>query len=247
MEKKQIKQQLERNQLVLDHLYLVKYCALRLISRVPQNSIDFNDLYSAGVLGLIDAAEKFDPDLGIPFEKYATIRVKGAMIDEIRANDPIPRTARAAIARLEDVISRLEKKLGRMPEEEEIALELGVSDEEFRQMLDEARSVSLISQSLDEMLEGGLHPEELIESGEDPFQILHREEVSEFLKELISQLTEREQLILSLYYYEELTMKEIGQILGYTESRISQLHTQILLKLRTKLKKKLFGIGSMKK
>ncbi|MCX7822996.1 MAG: FliA/WhiG family RNA polymerase sigma factor [Syntrophobacterales bacterium] len=239
MDKNKAKQ-IERNQLVMDHLYLVKYCALRLLSRVPQDSIDFNDLYSAGVMGLIDAAEKFNPELGIPFEKYASIRIKGAMLDEIRLNDPVPRTVRAMISRLERAIDRLEKKLGRMPEEGEIAKEIGVSNDEFRQMLDEVRSVSLFSQSLDEMLEGGVYPDELIESGEEPLRSLQQEELSAILSELISQLPEREQLILSLYYYEELTMKEIGQILGYTESRVSQLHTQILLKLRTRLKRRLY-------
>jgi RNA polymerase sigma factor for flagellar operon FliA len=206
---------------------------------VPQNRIDFNDLFSAGVIGLIDAVEKFDPDLGIPFEKYAMIRVKGAMLDEIRAGDPVPRTVRAHIARLEDAIGNLEKKLGRIPEEDEIVKELGVSYDEFRQMLDETRSVSLLSQSLEEMLEGGAHPDELIASGEEPINAIQREELVAILSDLISQLPEREQLILSLYYQEELTMKEIGQILGYTESRISQLHTQIILKLRTRIKKRL--------
>ncbi|MEJ5300784.1 MAG: FliA/WhiG family RNA polymerase sigma factor [Thermodesulforhabdaceae bacterium] len=229
----------ERNERVMEHLHLVKYCALRLINRVPQNRIDFNDLFSAGVIGLIDAVEKFDPDLGIPFEKYAMIRVKGAMLDEIRAGDPVPRTVRAHIARLEDAIGNLEKKLGRIPEEDEIVKELGVSYDEFRQMLDETRSVSLLSQSLEEMLEGGAHPDELIASGEEPINAIQREELVAILSDLISQLPEREQLILSLYYQEELTMKEIGQILGYTESRISQLHTQIILKLRTRIKKRL--------
>lgn len=242
MDKKQAKQ-IERNQLVVDHLHLVKYCALRLFNRIPQACIDFNDLYSAGVMGLIDAAEKFDPNLGIPFEKYASIRIKGAMIDEIRANDPVPRAVRTSVSKLENVIGKLELKLGRMPEEEEIARELGISNDEFRQMIDELRSVSIFSQSLDEMLETGLHPDELIDHGEEPLRVLQREELSGILAELISQLPEREQLILSLYYYEELTMKEIGQILGYTESRVSQLHTQIILKLRIRLKRRLYADG----
>lgn len=241
MDKKRLSQ-IERNEKILAHLHLVKYCALRLLNRLPQNSIDFNDLFSAGVLGLMDAVEKFDPAFGIPFEKYALIRIKGAMLDEIRSSDPIPRAVRANIARLEDAISRLEIKLGRMPEEHEIAEELGVTHDQFRQMLDEAKCVSLFSQSLDEILESGTHPESLVQSDEEPLKELQREELSAILAELISQLPEREQLILSLYYYEELTMKEIGQILGYTESRVSQLHTQILLKLRVRLKRRLFSV-----
>jgi len=231
--------QAERNERVVEHLHLVKYCALRLLNRIPQNRIDFNDLFSAGVLGLIDAVEKFDPALGIPFEKYAMIRIKGAMLDEIRSSDPVPRAVRANIAKLENAIASLERKLGRMPEEEEIVKELGVTYDEFRQMLDEAKSVSILTQSLEEMMEGGVHPEELIDSGEGLIKSIQREELVAILSELISQLPEREQLILSLYYHEELTMKEIGQILGYTESRVSQLHTQIILKLRTRMKRRL--------
>jgi len=237
--------QSERNERVVEHLHLVKYCALRLLNRIPQNRIDFNDLFSAGVLGLIDAVEKFDPALGIPFEKYAMIRIKGAMLDEIRASDPVPRAVRTNIARLENAIASLERKLGRMPEEEEIVKELGVSYDEFRQMLDEAKSVSILSQSLEEMMEGGVHPEELIASGEELINSIQREELVAILSELISQLPEREQLILSLYYNEELTMKEIGQILGYTESRVSQLHTQIILKLRPRMKRKLKSNASL--
>jgi len=237
--------QAERNERVVEHLHLVKYCALRLLNRIPQNRIDFNDLFSAGVLGLIDAVEKFDPALGIPFEKYAMIRIKGAMLDEIRASDPVPRAVRTNIARLENAIASLERKLGRMPEEDEIVKELGVSYDEFRQMLDEAKSVSILSQSLEEMMEGGVHPEELIASGEELINSIQREELVAILSELISQLPEREQLILSLYYNEELTMKEIGQILGYTESRVSQLHTQIILKLRPRMKRKLKSNASL--
>jgi len=237
--------QAERNERVVEHLHLVKYCALRLLNRMPQNRIDFNDLFSAGALGLIDAVEKFDPALGIPFEKYAMIRIKGAMLDEIRASDPVPRAVRTNIARLENAIASLERKLGRMPEEEEIVKELGVSYDEFRQMLDEAKSVSILSQSLEEMMEGGVHPEELIASGEELINSIQREELVAILSELISQLPEREQLILSLYYNEELTMKEIGQILGYTESRVSQLHTQIILKLRPRMKRKLKSNASL--
>jgi len=237
--------QAERNERVVEHLHLVKYCALRLLNRMPQNRIDFNDLFSAGALGLIDAVEKFDPALGISFEKYAMIRIKGAMLDEIRASDPVPRAVRTNIARLENAIASLERKLGRMPEEEEIVKELGVSYDEFRQMLDEAKSVSILSQSLEEMMEGGVHPEELIASGEEVINSIQREELVAILSELISQLPEREQLILSLYYNEELTMKEIGQILGYTESRVSQLHTQIILKLRSRMKRKLKSNASL--
>ena len=245
MNNKKTLSQAERNERVVEHLHLVKYCALRLLNRMPQNRIDFNDLFSAGALGLIDAVEKFDPALGIPFEKYAMIRIKGAMLDEIRASDPVPRAVRTNIARLENAIASLERKLGRMPEEEEIVKELGVSYDEFRQMLDEAKSVSILSQSLEEMMEGGVHPEELIASGEELINSIQREELVAILSELISQLPEREQLILSLYYNEELTMKEIGQILGYTESRVSQLHTQIILKLRPRMKRKLKSNASL--
>ncbi len=228
----------ERNELVLKHLNLVKIMALRLSSRLPSH-ITFDELFSSGVLGLIDAAEKYDASHGLPFEKYALIRIRGAMLDEIRSRDVLPRQLRVKANELEKTISELEKRLGRYPTDEEIANEMDLDIEQYYSMLDELRGLSLLPQSLTDMADKGLHPEKLVTDGSELDDHIHRQELKEILTELISKLPEREKIILSLYYYEELTMKEIGQILGYTESRISQLHTSILLKLRTRLTRRL--------
>ncbi len=228
----------ERNELVVENLHLVKMTALRLAGRLP-NHITFDDLFSSGVLGLIDAAQKYDSSYGLPFEKYALIRIRGAILDEIRSRDILPRQLRTKANEFEKTISDLEKKLGRYPTDEEIAKEMNLELEEYYNVLDELRGLSLLPQSLGEITERGSYPENLTTDGSELDDHVHRQELKEILAELISKLPEREKLILSLYYYEELTMKEIGQILGYTESRISQLHTSILLKLRTRLSRKL--------
>lgn len=225
----------DRNELVIRYLPLVKTTALRLMSRLP-DSITYDELFSSGVVGLLDAVDKYDSSYGIPFESYALIRIRGSMIDEIRSKDLLPRGVRAKVGEIEAVIEKLEQRLGRPPEDEEIATELGLNVSEYHEMLDNLRGLSL-SHSLEQLLELGQHPESLTEDGNDVTREIHLKEIKKILAEAIKRLPEREQLILSLYYYEELTMKEIGELLGYTESRISQLHTSILLKLRTRLKK----------
>jgi len=227
-----------KNELILKHLPLVKHVALKMLGRLPDH-ITYDELFSSGILGLMDAAEKYDESHGIPFEKYALIRIRGAMLDEIRSRDLMPRPLRSKANELEKTLCHLEQRLGRFPTDEEVSEALGMPLEQYYSLLDELKGLSLLPQSFADIGNRGLHHEELSSDGSELEKHVHLQEIREILTEMISKLPERERLILSLYYYEDLTMKEIGEILGYTESRISQLHTSILMKLRTRLKRKL--------
>lgn len=226
-----------RDDLVLQYCDLVKYAALRLLSRLP-NSVQFDDLFNAGVIGLMDAIEKFDHSLGIQFETYAKIRIKGAMLDEIRAMDWIPRSLRQKSNELEKTLMALEQKLGRSPLDEEMASELGLSIEEYYKLLCESKSISLVPEDIYELLRENNSGRCLTTESEDLFQQAYQQELRQHLSEAIATLPRKEQTVLSLYYHDELTMKEIGVIMGYTESRISQIHTKTVLKLRTRLLRK---------
>jgi RNA polymerase sigma factor for flagellar operon FliA len=230
--------QSDRDKAVMEHSDLVKYIAFRLISRLPDH-IAVEDLISAGVLGLIDAIEKYDSGQGIPFEYYAKIRIKGAMLDEIRSMDWVPRSLRQKSNILEKACVNLEQRLGRDPTEEEIALELNVGMDEFHKLLDEIKGISFLPENIHEVVRENRESHMLSSGSEELFDSAYREEIRKHLGEAITGLAEKEQLVLSLYYYEELTMKEIGATLGYTESRISQIHTKAMLKLKTRLSRKL--------
>ncbi len=230
--------QSERDRAVLEHSDLVKYIAFRLISRLPDH-IAVEDLISAGVLGLIDAIEKYDSSQGIPFEYYAKIRIKGAMLDEIRSMDWVPRSLRQKSTRYGESLRALEQRLGRDPTEEEIASEMSVDMDEFHKLLDEIKGISFLPENIHDVIRENRESHLLCSSSEELFDAAYRKEIRNHLAEAITGLSEKEQLVLSLYYYEELTMKEIGVALGYTESRISQIHTKAVLKLKTKLVRKL--------
>lgn len=228
----------ERDKAVMEHGDLVKYIAFRLISRLPDH-IAVEDLISAGVLGLIDAIEKYDSAQGIPFEYYAKIRIKGAMLDEIRSMDWIPRSLRQKSSIIEKACISLEQRLGREPTEEEIALEMKMEMDEFHKLMDEIKGISFLPENIHDIIHENRETNMLTSDSEELFNAAYREEIRRHLAEAIAALAKKEQIVLSLYYYEELTMKEIGATLGYTESRISQIHTKAMLKLRTKLSKKL--------
>ncbi len=230
--------QAERDKIVMEHRDLVKFIAFRLISRLPDH-IAVEDLIGAGVLGLIDAIEKYDSNQGIPFEHYAKIRIKGAMLDEIRSMDWIPRSLRQKSNLMEKACVSLEQRLGRDPSKEEIALELNIEMGEFHKLMDEIKGISFLPENIHDIIHENRESNMLTSDSEELFNSAYREEIRRHLAEAIVGLAEKEQLVLSLYYYEEMTMKEIGATLGYTESRISQLHTKAMLKLRTKLTKKL--------
>jgi RNA polymerase sigma factor FliA len=223
-----------KEDIILRHLDLVKYMALRLATRLPPG-ISVDDLFNAGIIGLMDAIDKFDPSQQIQFKTYAKIRVKGAMLDEIRSLDWVPRSLRQKSSNLEHTSAALEKKLGRQPTDEEILAELHISLDEYHKLLDEIKDISVVPMEILDALQDGQAENHLSTQSESPFQNIYREQIRQKLAEAISTLSKNEQLVLSLYYYEELTMKEIGVILGYTESRISQLHTKAVLRMRARL------------
>lgn len=238
-----------QEQMVMQYAPLIKYIASRLALRLPSH-ISLDDLISSGIIGLIDAIHKFDPSKNISFKTYAEFRVKGAILDELRSLDWIPRSIRKKSHILEKAYGELERNLGRPAEPEEVCRALGLSLEEFYQLLDETKSVSLVE--LEGMWKSGRHIPDFFdgeltdvlqdETARDPFLALHFSELQEVMVRAIDALPDKEKLLVSLYYYEELTMKEIGEIMGYTESRISQLHTQAMLRLRAKLRE-YFQIG----
>ncbi len=230
--------QQEKEQTILQHCGLVKYMAMRLVSRLP-NSVQMDDLFNAGIIGLIDAIDKFDPDQGIQFETYAKIRIRGAMLDEVRSMDWVPRSLRQKSSALEKASLALEQRMGRDPSDDELAEELGIPLEEYFQLLDEIKGISVLPEDIQDVIQENRGSHLLATGMDEPFQHLYRDELRKHLADAIRTLPEKEQLVLALYYYEELTMKEIGAVLGYTESRISQIHTKAVLKLRTRLAKRL--------
>jgi len=232
-----------QERMVLQYAPLIKYIASRLALRLPAH-ISLEDLISSGIIGLIDAIHKFDPSKNISFKTYAEFRIKGAILDELRSLDWIPRSIRKKSSHIERACGELERALGRPPESEEIAAAMGLEMEEFFHLLDETKAVSLVElEGVGKALRPGAelsggHLSEILadENARDPFLALHFSELQDLLVQAIDALPDKEKLLVSLYYYEELTMNEIGEIMGFTESRISQLHTQAMLRLRSKLR-----------
>jgi RNA polymerase sigma factor for flagellar operon FliA len=231
-----------QEQMVIQYAPFIKYIASRMALRLPSH-ISHDDLVSSGIIGLMDAIQKFDPSKNINFKTYAEFRIKGAMLDELRSLDWTPRSVRKKSHLLANAYGQLQKSLGRPAEAEEVAQFLGLELEELNQLLDETKTVSLLA--LDGRKTGGGNtgpaesdlPEILQdENVRDAFMELHFAELQAVIVQAIESLPDKEKLLVSLYYYEELTMKEIGQIMGYTESRISQLHTQAMCRLRHKLR-----------
>ncbi|MGQ9749941.1 FliA/WhiG family RNA polymerase sigma factor [Desulfosoma sp.] len=225
-----------RDEAVIKYYPLVRYTAYRLAARLP-STISIEDLCAAGVIGLMDAIEKFDPNQSVSFENYAKIRIRGAMLDEIRSMDWIPRSLRQKSSELEKVCSALEKKLGRFPEDEEIAEALGLDLEAYFELLDSLKGLSFIPEDLNEYIQENREAAHLATDPDETFQHIHKSELQRILAQCIETLSEKEKLVLSLYYFEDLTMREVGAIMGYTESRISQIHTKAVLKLRLRLLK----------
>jgi RNA polymerase sigma factor for flagellar operon FliA len=232
-----------QEQMILKYAPLIKYIASRLAVRLPSH-ISLDDLISSGIIGLIDAVQKFDPSKNINFKTYAEFRIKGAMLDELRSLDWIPRSVRKKSHLIENAYAQLQKTLGRPAEAEEVADLLGLKLTEFHQLLDETKAVSVVALEEGRKNAGGhvgFLEHELLETiqdnnARDSLLAVHFAELQEIMVKAIEILPDKEKLLISLYYYEELTMKEIGQIMGYTESRISQLHTQAMYRLRHKLR-----------
>jgi RNA polymerase sigma factor for flagellar operon FliA len=231
-----------RDRLILTYAPLVKYVAGRLGSGLPAH-VDDDDLISYGLLGLMGAIERYDPDRDVKFETYAITRIKGSIIDELRAMDWVPRSVRARARDIERAIAELERRLHRAPTDEEIADRLGITQEELEDRLTDISRSSIAA--LDELWTvspGGSGGDQvaLIDTIEDadapdPQSSLSEAEVKDAVGEAIARLPEREKLVITLYYYEELTLREIGEVLGVTESRVSQLHTKAILRLKSRL------------
>ena len=229
-----------RDRLILTYAPLVKYVAGRLGSGLPAH-VDDGDLVSYGLLGLISAIERYDPQRDVKFETYAIARIRGAIIDELRAMDWVPRSVRSRARQIERTIAELEGKLARAPTDEEIAQKLGLTEEELEESLSEIARSSIAA--LDELWTvsgSGGEQVALIDTIEDteapdPQGSLSQTELREAIADSISRLPEREKLVVTLYYYEELTLREIGEVLGVTESRVSQLHTKAILRLKARL------------
>ena len=230
-----------REKLILEYLPVVKITAGRLAVRF-YGHVDMEDLVSYGIFGLIDAIDKFDPSKGVKFETYASLRIRGAIIDSIRKLDWVPRTLRQENKKLERVFSELENQLGREPSDKEMAEKLEVSEDELRELYGRSQLAAFVS--LDEYVEQS-HENSAAVAGinklegndNEPEAELLRGEAKDVLVSAIEKLTEKERIVVTLYYYDELTLKEISKVLAVTESRVSQIHSKAIFKLRTRLGK----------
>ena len=224
-----------REELIMTYAPLVKFIAERMAIRMPSH-ISKDDLTSAGIIGLFDAIDNYDSSRGIKFETYAFYRIKGAILDEMRRLDWIPRSVRKEGQEIEVAITAIRVKLGRDPEDHEIALELRVSLESYFKMIDKAKGINLMS--LDESVTGSSDTavNKMKSKTPSPLDELNKNEVKRVIADALSKLSEKEQLVVSLYYFDELTLKEIARVMGLTESRISQVHSKAIITLRAKLK-----------
>ena len=230
----------DRDEFITQYAPLIKTVAGRLAMRLPSH-IDQDDLMSAGIMGLLDAMEKFDPSKGVAFKSYAEFRIRGAMLDELRAMDWVPRSVRRNARRLDNAYGAVERRTMRPATEEEVAEELDIDLESFQRMVDETRGVSLfneedVSDLIGHKKVGTLWQAFQDTTPSDPIAALDLVELKKVVAKAIDALKENERVVVSLYYYEELTMKEIGQVMGYTESRISQLHSKAIARLRHKVR-----------
>ncbi|MCR4641449.1 MAG: FliA/WhiG family RNA polymerase sigma factor [Lachnospiraceae bacterium] len=224
-----------REKLILEYAPLVKLVAGRLSMYLGYN-VEYEDLCSYGIFGLIDAIDKFDPRKGIKFETYASLRIRGAILDQIRKNDWIPRTIRQRQRQLEAAMRDIETEQGRPATDEELAAALGISDDELLDWQSQMKLTNVVS--LNEFMESGSEVAGDSSMGahfQSPEEVMGNTELKEMLMEALDLLTEKERSVILFYYYEELTLKEIAGILGVSESRISQLHTRALEKMRTRL------------
>jgi RNA polymerase sigma factor for flagellar operon FliA len=227
-----------RDALIVHYSPLVKYVAGRVAVGLPQN-VDQADLVSYGIFGLIDAIEKFDLGRGYKFETYAIARIKGAIIDELRSIDWVPRSVRSKARSLEKAYSKLESNLHRTPTDEELAAELGMSSGQLQTTFSQISFIGLVA--LDEMIGGERGGDSMTlgdtiaDAADGPMASYEVEEMRQILAQAINDMPEREKIVLTLYYYEGLTLAEIGEVLGVTESRVCQIHTKSVIHLRAKI------------
>ena len=228
----------QKDKLIMEYAPLIKFIAQKIAVRLPAN-IELDDLISSGVIGLMDAIEKYDPTRDNKFKTYAEFRIRGSILDELRAQDWVPRSVRDKAKMLDRALIELEAGLGRSATDDEIAERLGCSLEDFYDLLNQVKPVSVLS--IDDAATFSNVDKKsilnLLESCKlsNPFNQLNMKSVKEIVATAIEELPERQRLVLSLYYYEDLNLKEIGRVLRVTESRVSQLHAQAISRLRAKL------------
>lgn len=226
-----------REQLIIEYSQLVKFVAGRLSMYLGHN-VEYEDLVSYGVFGLIDAIDKFDMGKNVKFETYASLRIRGAILDQIRKMDWIPRTVRQRQRKIDDAIKAIEMRTGKTASDTELAAELGLSEEELNSWQSQMMVTNVVS--LNEFEENGAAPEPIMDVSQkshfaQPEDVVEADELKTVLAEALDLLTEKERRVIELYYYEELTLKEISKVLEVSESRVSQLHTKGLLKMRKKM------------
>ena len=236
----------ERDALINETLPLIKHIAHRVAIRVP-NNVEIRDLINAGVLGLMDAIEKFEPERNVKFKTYAEVRIRGAILDSLRDLDWAPRSLRKKSKDLERMYTDLSQKLGRPATDEEVSEAMGGNIEDLHALVDQLHGLTIgsfenLSDSEDSENYINYYPDD---GSNDPYTKFESNELTRLLADAIEELPEKERLVLSLYYYEEFTMKEIGALLGVNESRVSQLHTKATLRLRGKLGKLIPDVDSM--
>ena len=229
----------DRTTLIKNHLNLVDIIAGRMVTQVP-TFMNRDDIRSAGMMGLIDAANKFKPERKILFKTFAEYRIRGAILDEMRKLDWFSRSLREKQSNISKCIAELERELGRTPEEHEVADFMEISVSEYQKMLSQVSHLGCVSlnETLDHSDTGRSFQDALVDTskGASPVSILEDHELTKTIASILEQLSEKERLVISLYYYEELTQKEIAVVLDVSEGRVSQLHSQALIKLRTKVK-----------
>ena len=227
----------ERDRLLVEQLPQVKYIAQRIHDRLPPHVL-LEDLIHAGILGLIEAIQRFDPARHVELKSYAKHRIHGAILDSLRDLDWSPRPLRRKARRIEEAHQKLRARLGYSPSESQLAEELGMSLDKFQHLLGELRGLdlrSLQSETLEEGSERGVSNVTPSMPAEDPFSLCLRSEMTGLLAQAIGELPDRERQLLALYYYEELTMKEVGAVLGIGEARVSQLHSTAIIRLRARM------------
>ncbi len=233
------KGQLDRNAMIRQYQPLVRKLAHHMMAKLPA-SVQVDDLIQVGLIGLSEALTRYEAAQGVQFETFATQRIRGAMIDELRENDWMSRGSRKSQKDIESAMRRLEHQLGRSPLESEIAAELGLPLADYQSLLGKVRGTQLVY--LEDMTQGGegedgfLERHEFEDSGSDPMQVLRDQRLRQSLVGAIKTLPEREQFVMSMYYEQDMNLKEIAAVLGVTESRVCQLHSQSIARLRAKMR-----------
>ena len=233
------KGQLDRDALIRQHVPLVRRIALHMIAKLPAN-VELDDLIQVGMIGLAEALSRFESEQGVQFETFASQRIRGAMLDELREGDWMSRSSRKSQKEIEQALNRLEQRLGRSPLESEIAAELGMDLDDYQSLLGKVRGTQLVyledigggdSDDSDDYLE-----RHVADADADPFALLRDQRLRSALVEAIKALPEREQYVMGMYYEHDMNLKEIAAVLGVTESRVCQLHSQAIARLRTKMR-----------